>query len=91
MELDSVEVLGLVAAVFTTLGFLPQVVKTWRTKNVRALSLSMYLVLFTGMFLWLIYGIYKDSLALIVANVFSCVLTLSIIVFILKYKNRKHY
>ena len=91
MELDSVEVLGLIAAVFTTSGFLPQVIKTWRTKNVRALSLTMYLVLFTGMFLWLIYGIYKDSLALIASNVISCGLTLSLIIFILKYKNRKHY
>lgn len=91
MEIDSIEIIGLVAAVFTTSGFLPQVIKTWKTKNVRALSLTMYLVLFTGMFLWLIYGIYKDSLALIAANVFSCGLTLSIIIFILKYRNREHY
>lgn len=91
MNVDSIEILGLIAAVFTTSGFLPQVIKTWRTKNVRALSLTMYLVLFTGMFLWLIYGIYKASLALIAANVVSCALTLSLIIFILKYKNRKHY
>ncbi|MEM7186219.1 MAG: SemiSWEET transporter [Bacteroidota bacterium] len=91
MELDGVEILGFVAAVFTTSGFLPQVIKTWRTKNVNALSLTMYLVLFTGMFLWLVYGIYKNSLALIASNVVSCGLTLSLIIFILKYKKKTPY
>jgi len=88
MYIDAIEVIGLIAASLITSGFLPQVLKTWKTKDVSGLSLPMYLVLCTGMVLWLIYGIFTESLALIAANVVSSLLTLSIIVFILKHKNK---
>lgn len=86
MNIDSIEVLGLIAAILTTSGFLPQIVKTWNTKDVSSLSLPMYLVLCTGMILWLIYGIFTESLALIVANIVSSSLTFLLVVFILKYR-----
>lgn len=86
MNIDAIEVLGLVAAVLTTSGFLPQIVKTWKTKDVSSLSLPMYLVLCTGMVLWLIYGILTNSFALVAANTVSSSLTFLLVVFILKYK-----
>ena len=86
MNIDAIEILGLVAAVLTTSGFLPQIVKTWKTKDVSSLSLPMYLVLCTGMVLWLIYGVLTNSFALVAANTVSSSLTLLLVVFILKYK-----
>ena len=86
MNIDAIEILGLVAAVLTTSGFLPQIIKTWKSKDVSSLSLPMYLVLCTGMILWLIYGILTQSFALVVANTVSSSFTLLLVVFILKYK-----
>ncbi len=86
MNIDAIEILGLVAAVMTTSGFLPQIIKTWKTKDVSSLSLPMYLVLCTGMVLWLIYGVLTHSFALVAANTVSASLTLWIVFFILKYK-----
>ncbi len=83
-----VEIIGVIAAILTTSGFLPQIVKTWRTKDVSSLSLPMYITLFTGMILWLIYGIFKESFAIIAANIFTGSLTLLIIFFILKYRQK---
>ena len=74
------------AAVLTTLGFVPQVVKMVKTKDVSSISLSMYLVLISGVLLWLIYGVYLKSPAIIFANTISMVLQLWII--ILKIKHR---
>lgn len=86
MNIDAIEVLGLVAAVLTTSGFLPQIIKTWKTKDVSSLSLPMYLVLCTGMVLWLIYGVLTNSFALVAANTVSSSLTFLLVVFILKYR-----
>ena len=55
--IDHVELIGLLAAFLTTSAFLPQVYKTWKTKDVTALSLTMLLIFFVGVLLWLLYGI----------------------------------
>lgn len=85
-SINATEIIGLVAALLTTSGFIPQVLKTWKTKDVSSLSLPMYLVLFVGMLLWLAYGIINESIALILANIASAMLTLLIMIFILVYK-----
>jgi len=66
--LDNIEILGLIAAALTTSAFLPQVYKTWKTKNVEALSMPMLLLFFVGIIFWFIYGVFLGSLALILAN-----------------------
>ncbi len=86
MEIDAIEILGLIAAVLTTSGFMPQIIKTWKTKDVSSLSLPMYLVLCLGMILWLIYGILTKSLALVVANTVSSSLTFLLVIFIFKFR-----
>ena len=80
------EIIGLAAATLTTAAFVPQVYKTWKTKSVDELSLTMYLVFFTGIVLWLIYGIYIHSLSIILANTITGLLVLLLIYFKLKYK-----
>lgn len=80
----SIEIIGLLAAVLTTSSFIPQVIKTKKTKSVENLSLSMYLAMFAGVVLWLIYGLYINSVAVILANAVTAVLTLML----LNYKIR---
>ncbi len=84
--MDFYEVLGMIAAVITTASFLPQVYKTWKTKDVASLSLTMYVGIFIGLILWLIYGIYLNSLPMILANGITAVSALVLVIMKLKYK-----
>jgi len=78
------EIVGLLAAFLTTSAFIPQVYKIYKEKNAAGISLTMYIILFTGVILWLIYGILISSLSIIIANGVIALLQLSIIIFKLK-------
>jgi MtN3 and saliva related transmembrane protein len=84
--MDLIEVLGMIAAVLTTASFLPQVYKTWKTKDTKSLSLTMYVCFFIGIVLWLIYGFLIDSLPMILANGITTITTFLLIVLKLKHK-----
>ena len=84
--IDSYEIIGLIAAVLTTSAYVPQAYKTWKTKSAGNVSLAMYLIMFVGIVLWLIYGIHLKSLAMILANSVTTVLTLIIIFFKIRYR-----
>ncbi len=86
MDFDATTALGLSAAALTTAAFLPQVIKTWRTRQTRDISLAMFLVLCTGIVLWLIYGVLRDDLALVVGNAITLVLAGTILAFKVRYK-----
>jgi len=83
--MDSITMLGLLAAVCTTSAFLPQVVKTIKTKDTKAISLGMYIIFTLGVTLWMIYGIIISDLPVMLAN--GVTLILSLIVLILKLKH----
>ena len=78
------EIVGLSAAFLTTSAFIPQVYKIYKEKNADGISLTMYVILFTGVILWFIYGILIGSLSIIIANGVTALLQLSIIIFKLK-------
>ena len=84
--IDFYEIIGLVAAVLTTISFLPQVFKTYKTKDTSGLSLTMYIVFFIGVILWTVYGIYINSLSVILANSITAILALYLIFMKLSYK-----
>ena len=84
--IDLHEIIGLIAAVLTTASFLPQVFKTYKTKDTSGLSLTMYIVFFIGVVLWSVYGIYINSLSIILANSITAILALYLIFMKLKYK-----
>jgi len=84
--IDKFEIIGLIAAVLTTAAYVPQVYKTWKIKSAGNLSLTMYIAMFVGIVLWLVYGIHLNSFAMIIANSITAILTLILIVFKLKYK-----
>ena len=84
--IDQNEIIGLIAAVCTTFAFIPQVMKVWKTKQTKDLSLRMYSIMFIGILLWLFYGIRTDSLSIIMANVVTATLVGTILVYIIKGK-----
>ncbi len=82
--MDIVTVVGLVAATFTTVSLLPQLLKSYKTRKKPAAdgALVTYSMLFcVGIFLWLVYGVYKLDLPMIVANSLSFVQGFIILVF----------
>lgn len=64
-------VIGTIAGVLTSIAVVPQVIRTWRTKHAKDLSIWQPLLLIAGMMLWLIYGVMIGDNPLIVANTFS--------------------
>ena len=82
---DSVEAVGLVAGCCTTLAFVPQVVKAWRSRCTRDLSLGMYLVLALGIALWLAYGLLIGSLSVTLANGVTLILVLMVVALKLRH------
>jgi len=77
--------IGLAAAFFTTVSYLPQLLKVWRTRECGDLSLKMLLTLATGLSLWIVYGVIKEDIAIILANVVS----VGFIAFITSFKLRE--
>ena len=83
--MDFIILIGFLAAILTTISFVPQVIKTMQTKHTEDISLVMYVLLVIGIFLWFIYGIYIDSMPVIAAN--AVTLVLSSIILALKVKH----
>ncbi|GAL67714.1 SemiSWEET family sugar transporter [Jejuia pallidilutea] len=86
MNIDVNEAIGFGAAVLTTIAFLPQVYKTWKTKDVSSLSLPMLILFFIGIVLWLVYGFLKNSPSMIFANAITVISALLLLYFKMKYK-----
>ncbi|WP_284177882.1 SemiSWEET transporter [Rhabdaerophilum sp. SD176] len=80
-----VELIGGVAAVITTLCWVPQAIKVIRTRDTRSLSLIMYLMLAVGIALWLVYGLLILSWPLIGANLVTLVLVVTILAMKLRF------
>ena len=71
--------IGFVAAVSTTLSFVPQVVQSYRSRDVSGISLGMYSIFTFGVGLWLLYGLMTDDWPVIIANAVTFLLALSIL------------
>ncbi|MCL4491927.1 MAG: SemiSWEET transporter [Nitrospirae bacterium] len=84
--MNSVTLIGLLAAALTTTSFIPQVIKSWRMKETKDISLWMFLILGTGIFLWMVYGLLIQDLPVILANSISFVLVVVILYFKIRYK-----
>jgi MtN3 and saliva related transmembrane protein len=82
--MNYVTFIGLITATLTTIAFLPQFIKTLRTKSTKDISLGMYVIFCLGIILWLIYGILRNDIAVIVAQIL--VFSQAFIILILKFK-----
>lgn len=79
----------MIAALLTTIAFIPQAVKTIRTKHTSDLSLYMYIALNTGVILWFIYGIIQQALPIILANGITFCFTFTILIMIIQYQKKE--
>ncbi|WP_028451407.1 SemiSWEET transporter [Chitinilyticum aquatile] len=82
------DLLGLAAAICTTVAFVPQVWQVWRSRSAKDISLGMYLIFITGVALWLVYGILGRDLPLILANSVTLLLAGSVLVMKLVFERR---
>lgn len=73
------ELLGLIAGTLTTLAFLPQVIKIWKSRSAHDISLGMFLLFSAGVALWLVYGIRLGAVPIIAANAVTLALSLAIL------------
>ncbi len=76
---------GMVAALCTTISFVPQLARVWRLKSARDISLQMFLLFSFGVALWLLYGLEIHSLPVILSNAVTLLLSLAILALKLRY------
>jgi MtN3 and saliva related transmembrane protein len=86
-DLKWIDYLGLFGAFLSSITFLPQVYKAWKTKSVGDLSIWMILILLANVSTWLIYGIVKNDFAIMIAN--SIILSLSLLMLFFKLRFKK--
>jgi MtN3 and saliva related transmembrane protein len=84
--MEIITAIGLLAGFCTTIAFLPQAIKTWKTKSAKDLSLGMYSIFLTGVLLWLTYGFLISDLPIILTNLATMLLAVSILYFKLTFK-----
>lgn len=80
-----IDYIGYLAAFLTTISFVPQVVKIYRTRSAHDVSLYMFILFTIGICMWLMYGILQMMWPVILANAITLVLSLSILIMKLKY------
>jgi MtN3 and saliva related transmembrane protein len=86
--LQWIDYLGLVGAFLSSVTFVPQVYRAWKTKSVGDLSIWMILILLANVSTWLIYGLVKKDIAIIIANSIILALSLLMLVFKLSFGKR---
>ncbi|MBX2962188.1 MAG: SemiSWEET family sugar transporter [Cyclobacteriaceae bacterium] len=85
--MKEIQLLGLLAGSCTTAAFIPQVVKTWKSRSAKDLSLGMFSIFCTGVLLWLAYGILIADLPVIIANTITLVLASFLLALKLRWKH----
>ena len=86
MDTESINILGYIAAILTTIAFLPQVLKTWRSRSAKDVSLVMMITFSIGVFLWLLYGLAIQAMPVILANATTLILALLIVILKIRYR-----
>lgn len=81
----NVDLVGTVAGALTTIAFVPQVWRIWKTRSARDLSLPMYVILTSGVALWFLYGLQLGALPIIVSNGITLLLAGTVLAMKLKF------
>ena len=84
--MNYIDIIGLFAGTCVTLSVIPQILKVWRTKKVKAISLKTFSILTFGIGVWIVYGILKNDLPIIITNGVSFCLNLLMVYFIIYYE-----
>ena len=89
--MDYTSIIGNIAALLTTISFLPQAIKTIKTKDTGGLSFPMYLLFVTGVSLWLIYGALNNQMPIIIGNLITLILAGIILGFMIQGQFAKKF
>ena len=84
----NIELFGYIAAILTTLAFLPQLIKTLKTKKAEDVSLITLVMFLTGVLSWVIYGYKISSTPILIANVITFILNLLILIFKISFSKK---
>ncbi|MBN3947042.1 MAG: SemiSWEET transporter [Nostoc sp. NMS7] len=84
--MNATTILGLFAGILTTISFLPQVIKIWKTKSAKDVSLRMVCTYIAGTCMWLVNGFIHKDLPILMTNFFGLILNCLIVWFKIKYK-----
>ena len=84
--MDTITIIGLIAAAFTTIALLPQLIKILKTKSTKDISIGMFMLYCGGVLLWFFYGVLRNDLAIILANSLAFIQAIIILMFKAKYK-----
>ena len=84
-----IDLFGFLAALLTTIAFLPQLYKTWQTKSAEDVSLITLILFIIGLICWIIYGLNIHSIPILVANIVTFIFNFSILVLKIIYKKTK--
>ena len=84
-HINYIDLFGFLAALLTTIAFLPQLYKTWETKSADDVSLIMLILFITGLIFWIIYGLKIQSIPILVANVVTFIFNFSILILKISY------
>ena len=88
-HLSYIDLFGFSAALLTTIAFLPQLYKTWKTKSAEDVSLIMLILFITGLICWIIYGFKINSIPILVANIITFIFNFSILILKITYSKNK--
>ena len=88
-QFNYIDLFGFLAALLTTIAFLPQVFKTWKTKSADDVSLTMLILFNIGLICWIIYGLNIDSIPIVLANVVTFIFNFSILILKINYSKNK--
>jgi MtN3 and saliva related transmembrane protein len=86
--MDMIQILGLAAGTCTSLAAAPQLIKAWKTKEVKDISLKMFLLYVVGIGLWLLYGVLKSDNPIVITNSISLAFNAAMLALKLKYKDK---
>ena len=84
-----IDLFGFLAALLTTIAFLPQLYKTWQTKSADDVSLIMLILFILGLICWIIYGIKINSIPILIANIITFLFNFSILILKITYREIK--
>lgn len=79
-------IIGYIAAFFTTFAMMPQVIRIWRLKEARDISLWMPVMILIGSVLWLVYGILIKQMPVVIANTVAFLISLFTLLTSIKYR-----
>lgn len=80
------DIMGLLAGFCVTVSVIPQIIKVWKTKKVKQISLLTFSVLTFGIAIWVVYGILKNDFPIIITNSISLFLNLIMVYFLIYYE-----